>query len=587
MTKIGLSLVSLRARCLLGGVALMSATLVCGPAHAESTDSPLPLFAGPAVTRSGGTDFSAARAASEQAFVDALPGARARAALDHAQFLISWMMLPEALSYVDFAANALEARGELADRIQAYRAMLALLSQPGMQPETVAFPDSWQNDLVWPIVAEIHNGAEVDASRILQALVAHERHSGPVVSRIVPILFDAALNVGDYRLARDVLDVARVRTDLPGSARMLLMRGRLAQAEGDRQTAFDLYAWAAESRDRAAAEARLALADLALEDPGQSIREHVRDLLVDGIRQWRGDDLALALLTRLAQVAEELGDLETAIITMSFIEEDHPGTREADLAAERIAVILTHLSDAIGSDALPLGRTLPIVRHIEPYMSRHVERAVVRGALAAQFDREGLTLAAQAEYADIWDSLLGPDRRALPPALLDRLVLEQSKRLMRESNPAAAVSIIAQRPVQMDASLDPEFAKIEMVVTGSLERITATSPGVSLEVAREALARDMDTLALTEFQRAGILPLVDGINAARLAAEQGDADSAAFLRVLPEERRELLLRLAAARVAKAPVVSPLSVESAQNTLEQAGDTLSAVTDLMNAEDTGQ
>ena len=155
VTKIGLSLVSLRARCLFGGVALMSATLVCGPAHAESTDSPMPLFVGPAVTRSGGTDFSAARAASEQAFVDALPGARARAALDHAQFLISWMMLPEAQSYVDFAANALEARGELADRIQAYRAMLALLSQPGMQPETVAFPDSWQNDLVWPIVAEI------------------------------------------------------------------------------------------------------------------------------------------------------------------------------------------------------------------------------------------------------------------------------------------------------------------------------------------------------------------------------------------------------------------------------------------------
>ena len=87
----------------------------------------MPLFVGPAVTRSGGTDFSAARAASEQAFVDALPGARARAALDHAQFLISWMMLPEAQSYVDFAANALEARGELADRIQAYRAMLALL----------------------------------------------------------------------------------------------------------------------------------------------------------------------------------------------------------------------------------------------------------------------------------------------------------------------------------------------------------------------------------------------------------------------------------------------------------------------------
>ncbi len=586
MKQIGLSLVSLRARCIVGGVALLSAALVCGPAHAESADSHAMVPPEPGLTRLAGSDFSADRAASEQAFVDALPGARGRAALDHAQFLISWMMLPEARGYIDFAARTLEGKGDLRDRIQAYRALVSLLSETDPQAETVALPESWQNDLVWPIVAEIRNGVPVDANLILQALVGLERHSGPVVAQIVPMLFDAALGVEDYRLARDILDVARLRTDLVGTPQMLFMRGRLARAEGERQTAFDLFAWAAEGRDRSAAQARLALAELALEEPGQAIREHVRDLLVEGIRHWRGDALALALLTRLAQVAEEIGDLETAIVTMSFIEEDHPGTREADLAAERIAVILNHLSDAIGSDALSLGRSLPIVRHIEPYMSRHVERAIVRGALAAQLERAGLTLAAQAEYAEIWDTLLGPDRRALPPALLDRLVLEQAKRLMRDSNPAAAVAIIAQRPVQMDASLDPEFAKIEMVVTGSLERITATVPGVSLEVAREALERGMDDRALTEFERAGILPAVDGINAARLAAEQGDPDTAAFLRVLPEERRALLLRLAAARVAKAPVVSPLSVEAAEKTLEQAGETLTAVTELMKTENTG-
>lgn len=138
--------------------------------------------------------------------------------------------------------------------------------------------------------------------------------------------------------------------------------------------------------------------------------------------------------------------METAVITMSKIELDHPGTPEADLAGERLSLILSHLAQVIASDAMTLSEAVSTYRGVEPYLGRHSERVLAAAALAERYEEDGLSIAAKAEYAAIWESLLPSDRREIPPELLDKLTLLQSQRYLRQGNPVGALNLIAERP---------------------------------------------------------------------------------------------------------------------------------------------
>lgn len=184
---------------------------------------------------------------------------------------------------------------------------------------------------------------------------------------------------------------------------------RLALAEDQDQMAFDFFAWAARGRDRAAAEARLELADLALETGSNDVLHRVQDLLMDSLPQWRGDSLALEVRVRLARIAEDLGDIEVALRTMSSIERDHAGTPEADLASDRIDVISGYLASLIESGSMPLPEAIKTFRNVEPYLGLHSNRIVAQAALAGQLEAAGLKQAADARSMRRSGTLSSPE----------------------------------------------------------------------------------------------------------------------------------------------------------------------------------
>ncbi len=528
---------------------------------------------GPLETRLADIPFNAAQSQYVARFTDAPQAQRAAPALDYAQFLMGWLMLPEARDFASLALNSTDTA--LQDRAKATLAMIDVLS--GISVPVDDFPRAMEQDPLWSVVLDLQAGASVTETRLHKAPSKLVQHSPAVSGRLVPIIFAAAIKAEDLDFARSLLNASVKGTDLEGTSDMLLMRGILARADGQNQTAFDFFAWASEHQDRAAAQARIELADMALEHPDRAVRERVRDLLVEGLARWRGDDLALRMRALLARVSEDLGDAETAIISMALIHADHPGTPEAELAERRIGVILNILGEAIEADAMSLEDSLAAVRRIEPYVSAQPERVLVHGALANRFSRAGLTLAAQAEYADIWDGLLETERDKIPPALLDRLILEQAKRYLREDIPAAARNEIYRRPAERLKSLDAEFAKIELFAGGKIP-VTDNAP-VALEIGRYALHRGDTAAALEALDQAGPLPATDGINAARIAASQGKTNVTDYLSDLSKERREHVVNLSKIRAAEAPDISPLSVEAARGIIERATVALDAVETL--------
>ncbi|MBR9862851.1 MAG: hypothetical protein GYB24_05345 [Rhodobacteraceae bacterium] len=541
------------------------------PQHIEAEMPPLP--ESQLDTRFENTQFNTAQQAFSANFATAEPARRSTAALDYAQFLISWMMLPEAQDLVEYSLNG--ATQDESERARAYLAMIDILS--GDRTADREVPAALRLDPVWSVVAGLSAGDSVETDLLRSASTRLERHSPAVAGRLVPVLFDAAVANKDLDFARSLLNASEMGTDLAGTSQMLLMRGLLARAERQNQNAFDFFAWASEHQDRAAAQARIELANMALENPDRAVRERVRDLLVEGLARWRGDALALRMRALLARVSEDLGDAETAIISMASLHADHPETPEAELAERRIAVILGQMAEAIEADAMSLPDSLAMVRRLEPYMSAHTQRVEVRGALAGRFARAGLTVAAEAEYADIWDGLLEQEQAEISPALLDRLLLEQARRYQREDIPAAARNSIARRPVERVKDLDPEFAKIELLAGG-----TPANEGdatVSLEIGRYALSKNNEDAALSALSRAGALPSAEGIHAARIAAARGQSDVSGYLQSLIGDSREKVARLTTIRAAEAPQISPLSVEAARGIVERATSALEAVAAL--------
>lgn len=584
-----ISRVPSKARKLAGCAALASLALVGSAAAAEVSvyaGSAAPSFTPVAVeatpnlgTRQDETGFVATRAELDDQYTSAPADQRSSAALDYAGFLISWMMLPEAASFIDAAQHDRGADDRADPRAEAYLSMIRLLSEVSPPSDDFPVPATIRNDPVWSVIADIQSGEKVSKARIRNAAAGLTNHSRSVSGRLVPQLFKAAMEASEWDLARKILNAAQSGTDLEGTSQMLLMRGQLALAEGKQQMAFDFFAWAAEHQDRAAAQARIELAELALQNSERSVHERVRDLLAEGLPKWRGDELALKMRAQLARVSEDLGDAETAVMTMALIEADHPGTPEAELAERRIKVILNHLAEAISHDAMGISEAVATVRRIEPYMAAHAERAAVRGALAHRLEAAGLTVAARAEFTDIWDSLLASERDQIAPDLFDRLVLEQAKRLVREGTPGAALGLLQLRPDRRVASLDAEYAKVILQAGGEPDARGESAELISLEIARSALGDGRDVMALDAMNAAGRLPAPEGITATRLAAEQGQPAAEEYLAGVHSAKRGHVEQLAGMRAAEPPPIRPLSTGTAQHILQSADLSLKAAAAL--------
>lgn len=500
------------------------------PADAGAvTEAAAPILPEQAMTARFGGEFAATRDFLVGAIVTATDAERSARALDYAQFLIAQMMLPEARSVTETVlADGPTLLAADHTRALGYQAIVTRLSDGTVS----ALPQGWSDDPLWPVLAA---GQPLSGPPLRAAMSALADHSRAVANAALPLLFDAALVGGDTVAAAEILAAAPAGTDLDGTPLLDLMRGRLSLAQGAEDMAFETFARLSEGNDRPAAEARIALADMALARKDAALLPQVHQLLQDGLARWRGDATALRLRVRLARVAEDVGDVTTAIEVMSAIHHEHPRTPEAGLAGERIGVMVGHLTSAIADGDMSLQDAVEAVRRLDAAMAGRGAWVAARAALARRLEDAGLREAARAEYAAIalmpFDTLQSAD-----PAVADRVTVRHAALLLDAGRDGAALAVLGRHtyprdPEQMDRYIALRLAAGRTAILPpmllSARKVAGADgvddPAVQLSLARVAATTGQPDAALAAFDRG--LTAADApqrLTASRIAAEAGD-----------------------------------------------------------------
>lgn len=525
------------------------------------------------------------------------PRAEAALRLNYVQFLIAHMMVAEAQSIL----ASLPLDGPNLDAVSRDRALgyAAILSRLAGQPPAAPVPPIWNDDPLWSIfLAAPPDALEPGGADLRTALTALSRQSRRVATAVLPDLFDHALLRGDLDVAAEILAAAPAGSDLDGSDVLEFMRGRLALAQGGEEMAFDIFARVSEGHGEVAAYARLALADMALSRDDPTLLPQVRDLLRAGLSNWRGDDIALRLRVQLARVAEEIGDDATAIEVMAMIFREHPGTPEANLADERLGVLLDRVDDQLNSGEMPLDEALAMVRRLDPLMAGRGDWVSVRLRLAERFQDAGLMKAALAEHGDI-AALPAATLKKADAQVLDEAVHRQAGLLLANGDPTGALAVLDRRLIPGSADLLIPAAGLRVAANGASDfpapflaaldvgdPADITDPAVQIGLAKSAQQIGDVATALAAYDRSiNIASLPERVDAARLAGEAKDKDRAGrYVELLSGERGQRQGALVTGLVAEEPIDGPLSVSTAESIIAGSQEAGTAITALLGQGD---
>jgi|GEM_PF-2807629 len=449
------------------------------------------------------------------------------AALDLAQLHIGVMLLVEAQDWLS-RARSLGAKSDPAHyaRLTALEQVASVLARRGITRE---LPE-WQGGVLWQVAAGQTAGLSRGEFTLEEAVAGLNDQSRAVITRLIPQLFDAILEARDYRLAEALLRGAQARTRLEGTPVWHLMMGRLALGYDMPQQAFDHFARAAEGRDLSAQRARIALADLALARKDPKLLPALRDILREGVNHWRYGREALVLRARLAQVAEDLGDIPMALDIMGKIRLDHPGSPEAVLAHERGALALAAFAVAMDAEEIDLYSYLHSLRNVEAFYRLDPVWPIARIALARAWSRAGLHEAAAAEYAALQADLSRQGSPEPLPRIAAELPVAEAEALLAVWRADRARVALARQGLPRFEDLSPRYARAALQAAApqalSLPVATEDTGG---QMARAAAARALGAEAeAREAQRAlsdlnALVPeTAEAIEAMLLAQEAGD-----------------------------------------------------------------
>lgn len=344
------------------------------------------------------SDFPHLRDAAIEAI--SRPGSGVEERLELARVLIGGGFAHEAMDVLRDAH--IEFPGMAPDEAVALSSMAlaagVLGSEPGNLPDR-SRQSQWADARFWPIMERLQmKQGDVAAEDIRQAASALSQQSEAVSARVFPALFEAALAMGDADLSGDLLGAAKSISDFEGSSMHHWMQGRLAMLKHDEETAFDRFVSSSGVNDLYGARSRVAIADMVLARRDPALLPELRKILEEGVVDWRGDNLALGMMVRLASVTETMADAPAALSIMVRIMDEYPDTREADLARERVPLIMRAYQASLESGRTDLRSYLAAMRDLGPGLEGFVEWRSSRAALAKTLGDRGLHRAAAAEY---------------------------------------------------------------------------------------------------------------------------------------------------------------------------------------------
>jgi tetratricopeptide (TPR) repeat protein len=458
-------------------------------------------------------DFLRDLAIRRDQLVAARGGERIDALCDYAEFNIAHMLIAEAKGLIA-EARALPGGdiGYRGARVKSLGIVAEILDpSPGIA-DLGSLPDEWQDAKLWAVAYEELHGRPQPPERIKSALYAALEQSEAITATLIPLFHDAALRVSDAQLADLVIDVGIMNPHLAETGEFELMLGQQRQRRGEIRNAYEHYRIAAAGSDRAAARARIAMAEVAEISDNFELHRPAINFIRSGLGAWGGDELALQARAKLAELAEDLGDMPLALDAMARILNEFPDTPEAHLARERAAIILNEMARQAIKGEISANDFLVVMRGAEPFYRLDPAWVPTRMALAKVLDRNGLGIAALAEYDALWMDIKDAGRLGEVDYTFDELALDHADLLARLNRRKEIPLALSKRGEPNNPSLRSRYMLLKLAgwTSGPLPALGALmfeSPedpqahisAVLLEYARAAIRVGDDLAAAKSF----------------------------------------------------------------------------------------
>ena len=318
--------------------------------------------------------------------------------LNFAELMLSQMFLVEAGS----VAEAVEPANDI--QAQRKKALLdaasVLMGQPieDLSRSPLAATDRPDHGLWLALHAIATEDADMLGRYIEPAFQGLSRQSPQVVQSVLPVLTEAAIELGNTALADSATALLSELPEVYASPAGHFLRGRNAELQGNLATALKSYLEAARGWERYAARARIALADMAIRDGGRGALLAARNVLTDGSDAWRGDRYELQVLMRHASISRQLGDDLESLLLLAKVMSRFPNEPEIASARHEAEALLeaVYMSGAAGE--IRLSQWMEVHLLILPFLEHMPEFAEYNEVLADSVFELGGTVLAATEY---------------------------------------------------------------------------------------------------------------------------------------------------------------------------------------------
>lgn len=498
--------------------------------------------------------------------------------LEHARRLLGGMFLHEAHHALALARGG---SGRNAHSLQARAGEIEAAIEGLEGPAPAAVADA--RGALWSVLQDHARGERASAARIRAAAADFGNQSGAVVNAALPLLLRAAIAASEADIAAELIRAGVETGALVGSQRLLL-EGRLASLTGDDQAAFDHYAAAMESVDAAGIEARIALFDLAMAQGRAETWPQLREILAQGIAQWRNDDLARQLMVRLAAVTEDIGDRAAALSVMAMLMVEYPESGEAELARRRVPLLLSQLAAQARDKEIDLESYIVTLRDLHEPLHADLHWVPARRELAEILAAEGLLLAAAAELGAIEADIAAGSPVA--DGMAGEVGLRRSELLMRAGRLGEAKSALAVQGAHRLPGVAARHAELKLQLdalsrspVSSAAEAEPVEPALAMARAAALSGRHDEAVRLYADHAVGDndLPPSDFARYILAMAATGQIPKMELAEGASEVANGQAMLAAGMSIARPPAaLSPLSSADAKDVLSRSGEALDAI-----------
>lgn len=385
--------------------------------------------------------------------------------LDLAELYLAQMLTVEAESFV----TAAKAHGWMeSDRYIALHDAAKLLrgeAVDNFETSPLAVADRPDRGL-WISLNSIATGDAATLDENLQgALVGLSYQNGPVARTLLPLIAEAAIKLKNTAVSQAALAVMNTVPSIANSPTGQYLKGTHQANIGNEKSALEAYFEASKGWDRYAARARIALADLAIEEGTAGALLAARDVLSVGSGAWRGDEFEVATLERTAMVNGMLGEPVTALLAYRRILTRYPDSRNAEQALLRAGTHLNTVYRRGANREIDLAEWFELHQILLPTYRYLPQFPRLNETLADTVFEIGGTYLAVAEYRQTlgiyehWELTLG---REPPREDVDRVRFKLAKALERAQDWRGTLDVLDDIEMTADANLRDEINKLRV-----------------------------------------------------------------------------------------------------------------------------